>query len=130
MTTLSFVSRKQRLWALRRGLHVDERGYTISPDDSLFEPLSAGGRAQFLKADGGELKPGKDRLPKMQALHSSSALAVNVFHYWRDRDIISRTDICEGRAGFIHGQRCPSSGGRMGIRRFSWDCIPSGCRLG
>jgi len=86
MTPLSYVCGTQRLWALRRGLPVYERGYTTSQGDNLFEPLNPAVEQQFNDADGGELKQGKDRLPKMQALHSSSALAVNVFHYWRDRD--------------------------------------------
>ena len=93
MTPPTYVHMKQRLWALRRGLPVDERGYTSSPDDNLFEPLNPAVKEQFNDADGGELKPGKDRLPKMQALHSSSALAINVFHYWKDRD---KTPVAKG----------------------------------
>ena len=37
MTPLSYVCGKQRLWALRCGLPVDERGYITSPDDNLFQ---------------------------------------------------------------------------------------------
>ena len=86
MTPVSFVREKQRFWALRRGLAVDEKGYTTTLDGNLFEPMSKEVIQQFQDADGGELKSSKTHPPKMRALHSSSALAVNVFHYWRNRD--------------------------------------------
>jgi len=55
-------------------------------DDNLFEPLSACGRADFEAGDGAELGQSGKR-GKLQALHSSSALACNVFDYWRGRDL-------------------------------------------
>jgi hypothetical protein len=41
---------------------------------------------EFGAADGGELKAGRSKPSKMCALASSSALAVNVFDYWRHLD--------------------------------------------
>ncbi len=56
-----------------------------SLSDNLFAPLSAPSEEEFRNGDGDELgQPGKRG--KMQALHSSSALAANVFDYWRCRD--------------------------------------------
>ncbi|MBK8050234.1 MAG: hypothetical protein IPK16_25900 [Anaerolineales bacterium] len=56
--------------------------YTDSLEASLFQPLLPEVRASFAAGDGSELgftgNPGK-----MQAVHSSSALAVNVFQYWK-----------------------------------------------
>lgn len=47
--------------------------------------LSPETRAEFANGDGSELGESGKR-GKMQALHSSSALACNVFEYWRGRD--------------------------------------------
>jgi hypothetical protein len=49
-------------------------------DDNLFEPLLSEVKGNFEEADGGELS-GKPC--KMQAVHSSSALGVNIFQYWK-----------------------------------------------
>ncbi len=79
------VRNQQRAWAVGHGIAIDSSGYTIELDDNLFVPLSAGARSELGGGDGGELgSPGKRA--KMQALHSSSALACNVFEYWRGRD--------------------------------------------
>lgn len=45
-------------------------------------------REEFEAADGRELRYHDGEPPKMHAVHSSSALAVNVFDYWRQiRDV-------------------------------------------
>jgi hypothetical protein len=79
------IRNQQRSWAASHGLRVDHSGYTLDLSDNLFAPLSEATRAEFSSGDGGELG-GLDRRGKMQALHSSSALACNVFDYWRNRD--------------------------------------------
>lgn len=79
------VRNQQRAWAVGRGVAIDSSGYTIELDDNLFLPLSAGARSELGGGDGGELGSPGER-GKMQALHSSSALACNVFAYWRGRD--------------------------------------------
>jgi len=64
--------------------------YTATVDQNLFTPLSSEVRQQFMDGDGAELRSEDPRYPfKMQAVHSSSALGVNVFQYWRQRDEIS-----------------------------------------
>lgn len=79
------VKAKQLRWANERGIPVDKSGYTTGCNDNLFSPLSDDSVAEFDGADGGELgKEGKRG--KIQALHSSSALAVNAFEFWRDKD--------------------------------------------
>lgn len=79
------VREQQRRWALGRGIALDASDYTLDLADNLFVPLSAEAREEFAGGDGDELgRPGERG--KMQALHSSSALACNVFEYWRDRD--------------------------------------------
>lgn len=91
MNTTTYLKERQRYWALRHNVKLvgsqNERGdklYTSALDENLFEPLSDEARAQFAAGDGNEL--GRNGTPgKMQALHSSSALGVNLFHYWQKR---------------------------------------------
>jgi hypothetical protein len=53
--------------------------FTFDLDENLFEPLSPEARSEYEAGDGGELEG------RMNAVHSSSALVVNAFHYWRTR---------------------------------------------
>jgi hypothetical protein len=76
---------RQRYWADDRGIPVDASGYTLILEDNLFRPLYDATRADFEAGSGSELGIRGAR-GKMQALHSSSALAVNVFDYWRPRN--------------------------------------------
>jgi len=56
-------------------------------EENLFQPLMPTVRQSFEQGDGKELgKPGTKIPGKMQALHSSSALGVNVFQYWKALD--------------------------------------------
>ena len=79
------VKARQTAWAQRRGIAIDNNGYTTTLTDNLYANLSDDTRNEFMAADGGELGRTGER-GKMQALHSSSALACNVFEYWRGRD--------------------------------------------
>lgn len=81
----SAIRERQLAWAATHCIAVDAAGYTLRPEDNLFAPLSTETRRDFEGGDGAELGLGGKR-GKMQALHSSSALAVNVFDYWRVRD--------------------------------------------
>ena len=60
--------------------------YVPTVDDNLFEPLSKKARADIKAGDGGELQDTKNHPAKMRALHSSSALGVNIFQYWNTPD--------------------------------------------
>jgi hypothetical protein len=89
MNTHEFILSKQEQWALRQGLSLigskDTRGrkvYTRNLDENLFEPLLSEVRQAIREGDGGELAGRLGSPPKMHALHSSAALAVNVFHHW------------------------------------------------
>lgn len=76
---------QQQDWAARRKIAI-RSGYTETLDDNLFQPLDPDTLAEFRRGSGDEL--GRNaRRGKMQALHSSSALAVNVFDYWRGRSL-------------------------------------------
>ena len=76
------IREEQRRWALNRKLVVGSGGYCRQINDNLFQPLSASARSEFESGDGMEFgRPWKRS--KLQALHSSAALACNVFDYWR-----------------------------------------------
>lgn len=96
MNPYEHIKQRQVLWALRRGIPLGgqfryspdpseaERGeklFTLNLDDNLFEPLMPEARQEYEAGDGGELRG------RMNAVHSSSAIAVNVFHYWRSRHL-------------------------------------------
>ena len=70
----------QRIWARSRGIPFDSHGYVQEVEANLWKPLSDRARQGFERGAGSELSG------HMRALHSSSALAVNIFDYWTDRD--------------------------------------------
>ena len=89
MNGYQYILAKQTEWAKNSGLDLigskKTRGrasYTINLDSNLFRPLLPDIRTSFATGDGNEL--GTSGLPgKMQAIHSSSALGVNIFQYWK-----------------------------------------------
>ncbi len=94
MNSRQHIIDQQVQWAAKRGIKLigsqGERGektYTPTVEENLFEPLDPIVRQMFLNADGDELSQPNGWPTKMQALHSSSALAVNLFHYfWKRPD--------------------------------------------
>lgn len=85
LSTVTLIRKQQRTWAHEHGIATDSAGYADAINSNLFVPLSAEALAEFGAGDGGELgQPGKRG--KIQALHSSSALACNFFEHWRGRD--------------------------------------------
>jgi hypothetical protein len=85
-TPVDIIKARQRLWAQRTERALNDNGYCGCIDDNLFARLSDAARQDFDRGGGGELgEPGQPG--KIQAVHSSSALACNWFDYWRDRDL-------------------------------------------
>ncbi len=89
MDAYNYILTKQVLWALNQGIVLigskGKRGrpaYTQELNQNLFEPLEPQVRECFKKGDGSELIGTPNNPAKMQAVHSSSALAVNIFQYW------------------------------------------------
>jgi hypothetical protein len=102
MKAYQYIKAKQTQWALNRGIQlVGSKGgkglpaYTPELNLNLFEPLSIDTRKRFEEGDGGEISGNP---AKMQAVHSSSALSVNVFQYWQNiqqvSDIASACGFC------------------------------------
>lgn len=83
--SLSTILHSQRTWAEQEGIPIDRDGYVHQLSGNLIEEMSCATRAEFEAGSGGELGVDGTR-GKMQALHSSSAFACNVFAYWRERD--------------------------------------------
>ena len=89
----SAVLTSQRVWAGKQGLPVSARGYLSHFRANLRQPLSLATEAALRAGSGSELedRPARASNPlapaKMRALHSSSALAVNVFDFWVGRDL-------------------------------------------
>jgi hypothetical protein len=89
MNGYQYIMAKQIAWASNNGMDLigskGSRGkpaYTTDLDHNLFQPLLPAVRESFEAGHGSELgKPGQPG--KMQAVHSSSALGVNVFQYWK-----------------------------------------------
>ncbi len=75
-----FILNQQQSWANKRGISFSKKGYVRNLEDNLYEPPKEDSLDEFIRGRGGELES------KMLALHSSSALVVNFFHYWRYRD--------------------------------------------
>ena len=99
MNAREYILTKQSQWAQNQGVELIgskvDRGrklYTTDLDSNLFEPLSESTRNDFLGGDGGELS---GYPAKMQALHSSSALGVNIFQHWESiQDVSAIAQYC------------------------------------
>ena len=96
MNAYDYIFSRQVQWAYNHGVQLVgskiERGrpaYTRQLRDNLFQPMDAETERDFEGGDGGELRPVKGGLPRMHAVHSSSALGVNVFEYWKTADKIT-----------------------------------------
>ncbi len=91
-----FIKTKQRRWAhrnnipLRSGSYHD---YTKNVNDNIYKGLLETTKKEFSKGNGNELKGSRNTPPKICALHSSAALCVNVFQYWKNKENESFTGI-------------------------------------
>lgn len=86
MKAYEYILSKQTQWALNNNVKLigskgvrGRHAYTKRLRENLFEPLRPSVRKCFKDGDGGELIGYPS---KMQAIHSSSALGVNIFQYW------------------------------------------------
>ena len=89
MTAYEYLLARQAEWAMNRGIRLTgskgERGrpaYAPTLRENLFEQLSTAVLTSLRRGHGGETKGTRGSPAKMQAAHSSSALGVNIFHYW------------------------------------------------
>ena len=101
MKAYDYIIGKQTQWALNSGIPlIGSKGYkgrpayTLELNQNLFKPLSLDTRKSFEQGDGGEISGNP---AKMQAVHSSSALGVNVFQYWQN---IQQVSVIASACGF------------------------------
>lgn len=85
MESTATIIAEQISWATAKGLCPDAVGYLPDWKANLAYPLSDAARVAFEGAPGSELIGSTESPPKMAALHSSAALAVNFFDYWTTR---------------------------------------------
>src|SRR4030067_2103436 len=83
---LKTVKARQRVWAKNQDIDIDRDGYCSTLEENLFHPLSKACRDEIAGGDGSELGKAGTR-GKIQALHSSTALACNFFDYWRKQEL-------------------------------------------
>ena len=98
MTSLEFIKRKQKDWAegkdftLLPGTIGSETGNKIYFDDynkNLYAKLSEDNKNAYNKGSGGEIRDTTTRRAPMKATFSSSAIVVNLFQYWQEKNNIS-----------------------------------------
>ncbi|MEY3444777.1 MAG: hypothetical protein RLZZ519_3058, partial [Bacteroidota bacterium] len=94
MNAYEDILAKQIAWARRNHIALQgsaiDRGreaYTKDLRDNLFQDLHPATKAEIDNGDGGELTGNAKKAAKMSAVHSSSAIGVNVFDYWKDKTI-------------------------------------------
>lgn len=94
MNGFDYILTKQISWADRNNVRLvgseitkGRLAYTENLDKNLFEPLLPETRTEIEKGDGGELKGDSAHSAKMCAVHSSSAIGVNVLQYWKNKNI-------------------------------------------
>lgn len=94
MNAYEYILAKQIAWARRNQITLQgsaiDRGreaYTKHLQDNLFQDLHPDTKAEIEEGDGGELTGNATKAAKMSAVHSSSAIGVNVFDYWKEKDI-------------------------------------------
>jgi hypothetical protein len=90
MNAFNLLISKQSEWAKNKNLQLvgslGPRGrkvYTRSIEENLFQPLNKQTKENLEHGDGNELAGSEAQPAKIQAVHSSSALGINLFDYWR-----------------------------------------------
>lgn len=101
MNAIEYIQTKQQIWANNQGINlIGSKGdsgkkiYSTALNENLFLPMNSTVKQAFDEGDGKELNQHDGFPAKMQALHSSSALAVNVFQYWMTKKISIIASAC------------------------------------
>lgn len=94
MNGFKYILTKQISWAKRNKIKLvgseitnGRHAYTETIGKNLFEPLFSETKTEINNGDGGELKGNATHSAKMCAIHSSSAIGVNVLQYWKNKTI-------------------------------------------
>jgi|TARA_Y100000294_G_scaffold85485_1_gene80041 hypothetical protein len=94
MNGFNYILSKQIGWANRNEIPLvgskitkGRQAYTKTLSHNLFEPLLAQTKIEIDGGDGGELKGSATHSAKMCAVHSSSAIGVNILQYWKNKNV-------------------------------------------
>ncbi len=94
MNGFDYILTKQIAWAGKNKVKLvgseitkGRKSYTKTLDQNLFEPLLPQTKIEIEKGDGDELKSDASHSAKMCAVHSSSAIGINVLQYWKNETI-------------------------------------------
>ena len=108
MRPYDYLTERQYSWARRHGITIDEAGYTEELNDNLFLPPTPEVLQELPRDRHG------DPHDSVFAAHSSAALVVNVFFYWRLYNNLAPiiSAICPNLAnydveGLVFEDRCP-----------------------
>lgn len=97
--TTNYIASCQLKWATQEKIPL-EGYYTKRVEDNIFDnELHPETKKEYERGKGHELE---GKRAHMKALHSSSALVVNVFDYWRRQDRIQDIAKCCGAEGIIN----------------------------
>ena len=108
------IAECQLKWAAQRKIFC-EGCYTKSVEDNIFNhELHPVTRKEYERGKGHELE---GKRAHMKALHSSSALVVNVFDYWRRENRIQDIARCCGAEGVISGMEFEKTHPIKGVGR-------------
>jgi hypothetical protein len=108
------IANHQLKWAIEQKISLAGR-YTKKLEDNLFDnTLDPQTRKEYQKGKGHELE---GKRAHMKALHSSSALVVNVFDYWRCQDMIQDMAGCCGVEGVVSGMQFEKTHPIKGVTR-------------
>lgn len=92
MNEIEQIKQQQKAWGSNNGVDLDQDNYVKEIAENFFIPLSDETVRDLKGGDGSEIKDDNTRT-KVYATHSSSALACNVFEYWRyhDKSILGKS---------------------------------------
>ena len=112
--TADRIAAHQLEWATRNGIALVGT-YTKRVEDNVFgNDLHPATKSEYERGKGHELKGVRAH---MKALHSSSALVVNVFDYWRRQNRIQDVGGCCGAEGVIDGMEFEKTHPIRGLER-------------
>jgi hypothetical protein len=111
--TANYIAYCQLKWAVQEKIPLE--GYTKRVEDNIFSnELHPETRKEYARGKGHELDGERAH---MKALHSSSALVVNVFDYWRRQNRIQDIARCCGAEGIISGMEFEKTHPIKGVDR-------------
>ena len=113
MLAANYIAHCQLKWAYQQSIPLE--GYTKRVEDNILgSELHPETKREYARGKGREHG---GRRAHMKALHSSSALVVNVFDYWRRENRIQEIAVCCGAEGIVSGMEFEKTHPIKGVNR-------------